>query len=251
MEYRVGELAHLAGVSVDTVRFYQGRGLLPAPRREGRVALYGEHHLARLRRIRAWLKAGLTLAVIRRLLERPESEADERLLEALAEERVGDRTLSRAELAAESGVPEPLVAAAEQAGLVAPLRVGGEERFSESDLEMARAGLAVLSAGFPLDALLRLAVDHAEHVRDVVERAIELFDRHVRKAPGDRADSEHVTRAFHTLMPQVTKLVALHFQRALVNRALERLEGGEDTEALREALAAVESAHLELEVKWR
>ena len=40
MEYRVEELAASAGVRVDTVRFYQGRGLLPAPRREGRVAFY-------------------------------------------------------------------------------------------------------------------------------------------------------------------------------------------------------------------
>ncbi|MDQ3981976.1 MAG: MerR family DNA-binding transcriptional regulator, partial [Actinomycetota bacterium] len=33
MRYRVDELAARAGVSVDTVRFYQARGLLPQPER--------------------------------------------------------------------------------------------------------------------------------------------------------------------------------------------------------------------------
>ena len=40
MQYRVEELARAAGVSVDTIRFYQARRLLPAPRRAGRRAVY-------------------------------------------------------------------------------------------------------------------------------------------------------------------------------------------------------------------
>jgi DNA-binding transcriptional MerR regulator len=233
---------------VDTIRFYQGRGLLPPPERRGRVAIYGEAHLERLRRIRTWQEAGLTLAVIRRLVERPERSADEALLEALAAERVGERSLTRAELAAESGVPEVLLGAAVSAGLLSPLRVGDEERFSESDLEMARAGTAILAAGFPIDQLLRLAGEHVSHVQRTADRAIELFDEHVRHA-ADGADAEAVTRAFRELTPVLTKLIALHFQRTLVNRALERLEGREEFEALAEALAAVESS--QLEVKWR
>ena len=52
MEYRIEQLARTAGVAVDTIRFYQGKGLLEAPRREGRVTWYGDAHLDRLRRIR-------------------------------------------------------------------------------------------------------------------------------------------------------------------------------------------------------
>ena len=51
MEYRIEQLARTAGVAVDTIRFYQGKGLLDSPRREGRVTWYGEGHLERLRRI--------------------------------------------------------------------------------------------------------------------------------------------------------------------------------------------------------
>ncbi len=248
MELRVEELARQAGVSVDTIRFYQGRGLLPPPERRGRLAIYGEAHLERLRRIRTWQEAGLTLAVIRRLVERPERSADEALLEALATERLGERSLTRSELAAESGVPEVLLGAAVSSGLISPLRVGDEERFSESDLEMARAGVAILGAGFPIDPLLRLAGEHVAHVQRTADRAIELFDEHVRHGR-DGADPDEVTRAFRDLTPMLTKLIALHFQRTLVNRALERLEGREEFEALAEALAAVESSRLE--VKWR
>jgi len=259
MKLRIEDLAARSGVRVDTIRFYQGRGLLPPPRREGRVAIYGEVHLARLQRIRGLLQDGLSLALVRRVLdaEAPgEAGADVRdaLVAALAAERVGERTFSRAELAAEAGVPEALIGAAQAAGLVEPMRVGGEERFGEADLRMARAALALLSAGFPLDELLALAVRHARATQETAERAIDLFDRHVRgrgRAPGDpdgRAPGE-ITEAFRTLLPEATRLVALHFQRTVVNRALRRLEQGDEGDALREAVAATESS--KLEVAWR
>ena len=46
MRYRVEELAARARISVDTVRFYQTRGLLSLPEREGRVVFYSDEHLA-------------------------------------------------------------------------------------------------------------------------------------------------------------------------------------------------------------
>ena len=39
MEYRVAQLAEAAGVGIDTVRFYQSRGLIPAPARRGHPQL--------------------------------------------------------------------------------------------------------------------------------------------------------------------------------------------------------------------
>ena len=50
-EYRVEELAAGAGVSVEALRSYQSKGLLPPPRHEGRVAIYGDQHARRLREI--------------------------------------------------------------------------------------------------------------------------------------------------------------------------------------------------------
>ncbi len=248
MEYRVEELASRAGLRVDTVRFYQAQGLLPPPRREGRIALYSDAHVDRLRRIRQLSDQGLTLALVKRVLEGSDPGPERGLLEALAQERAGEPCFTRAELAEAAGIPEALIAAAVAAGLVEPLRVEGEERFGEADLRMARAGLEILKAGLPLDALLALAVEHSGEVRRVTDRAIDLFDRHVRKGDGSR-DPEAVTSAFRTLLPQVTRLVALHFQRTLVSRALARLEDRGESEALRAALAATEDGRLE--VGWK
>jgi len=263
MEYRVEALAQAGGVTVDTVRFYQGRGLIPPPRREGRVALYGEIHLERLRQVRALLQQGFSLAQIRRVVGAEGAEqgpsaarrnaasrgVDTELLAALAQESVGERTLCLAELAAESGVPEAILVAARSAGLLEPVLVEGEARYSDADLEMARAGLAILDAGLPLDELLNLAVAHARGTAETSEAAIDLFDDYVRKAGPRDDEAQGISEAFRMLLPQVTRLVALHFQRTLVNRAIERMRAKGESTALESAIAAVESSRLE--VQWR
>ncbi|CAL9545409.1 hypothetical protein SUDANB145_04310 [Streptomyces sp. enrichment culture] len=68
-EYRMEELARLAGITVRTLRFYRERKLLPPPRREGRIAWYDDHHLARLRTISALLERGHTLNGIAELAD--------------------------------------------------------------------------------------------------------------------------------------------------------------------------------------
>ncbi len=68
-EYRTEELAKAAGITVRTLRFYRERKLLPPPRRQGRIAWYDEHHLARLRTISALLERGHTLTGIAELAE--------------------------------------------------------------------------------------------------------------------------------------------------------------------------------------
>jgi DNA-binding transcriptional MerR regulator len=248
MEYRVEQLAAAAQIPVDTLRFYQARGLLPAPRREGRIAVYEDLHLERLTRIRSLQQQGFSLSQIQRVLEQPAGESEEPLLAALLEESVGERTLSREAFAAESGMPEVMILAAERAGLFEPVVVNGEPHFVEADLGMARAGLTLLEAGIPLQELLDLSTRHAQNVQTACDAAIELFDASIRKRG---TDDEAVTRIFKELLPQVTRLVALHFQRTLVARALDRFRDKQEHGALAEALAATESAQLDVEVTWR
>jgi DNA-binding transcriptional MerR regulator len=70
VELTIDELASRSGVSVRTIRFYSGRGLLPPPRLRGRTGLYGPDHLARLELVRELQSLGLTLAAIERHLAR-------------------------------------------------------------------------------------------------------------------------------------------------------------------------------------
>ena len=84
MEMRVEQLSARADVSVDTIRYYQSKGLLEPPRRAGRIAWYGDGHLVRLQRIRALQQRGFTLATIARLVTGELDAADEALLGQLS-----------------------------------------------------------------------------------------------------------------------------------------------------------------------
>jgi len=65
----VDELARRAGLPSSTIRLYQTKGLLPRPRREGRVGIYDDGHLARLRLIGQLRQRGFSLAGIKHLIE--------------------------------------------------------------------------------------------------------------------------------------------------------------------------------------
>jgi MerR family mercuric resistance operon transcriptional regulator len=66
----IAKLAAAAGVTVETVRFYQRRGLIHEPPRPlGGVRRYSEHDVARIRFIKAAQRIGFTLEEIRQLLQ--------------------------------------------------------------------------------------------------------------------------------------------------------------------------------------
>jgi MerR family transcriptional regulator, mercuric resistance operon regulatory protein len=94
----IGALAKAAGVGVETVRYYQRRGLLPEPPRPpGEVRRYGEQDVKRLRFIRSAQTAGFTLAEIGELLELSAADDRQRARE-LAEARVAELDSKIAEL---------------------------------------------------------------------------------------------------------------------------------------------------------
>lgn len=63
-EYRIDDLARAAGTTSRNVRAYQERGLLPPPEKRGRVGIYGDAHLERLKLIDTLLQRGFTTAHI-------------------------------------------------------------------------------------------------------------------------------------------------------------------------------------------
>ena len=95
----IGGLARAGGVGVETVRYYQRRGLLRTPERDGGVRRYGPDDARRLRFIRSAQAAGFTLEQIGELLAL-DSGRDHARARELARGRIRDLDDRIAELTA-------------------------------------------------------------------------------------------------------------------------------------------------------
>jgi len=234
MRYRVDELAARSGLSVDTIRFYQSKGLVPQPEREGRLAWYDDGHLERLARVRDLKAKGFTLRAIERLLAGDLDPADAALVSALpgaGDPDDGAAVLTLDEFAERSGMSPSLIEAIAREGLLTPQTTdAGDARFTVDDLSVVRAGLELLEAGLPLSELLALARDHDAAMRGVAERAVDMFLRFVRdpirgSATSDDEAAAGLVNAFQKMLPATTSLVSHHFRRVLLEEARRRVEG--------------------------
>ena len=63
-----GQFAKQVDVTVETVRYYQRKGLLDTPNSTGGIRRYGQHDLRRLKFIRKAQEAGFTLREIKELI---------------------------------------------------------------------------------------------------------------------------------------------------------------------------------------
>lgn len=93
----IGKFAAAGGVGVETVRYYQRRGLLAEPARDAGVRRYDDGDVRRLRFIRAAQAAGFTLEEIGELLGL-DAVDDRARARALAEARIAAIDAKLAEL---------------------------------------------------------------------------------------------------------------------------------------------------------
>ncbi len=85
---RISELARAGGVGVETVRFYQRKGLLDVPRGDAPAGRhYDQEAIRRLRYIRQAQTAGFTLAEIAQLIDLHRTDDRPRARE-MAHERI-------------------------------------------------------------------------------------------------------------------------------------------------------------------
>ncbi|WP_063888152.1 MerR family transcriptional regulator, partial [Streptomyces viridochromogenes] len=207
------ELARLAGITVRTLRFYRERKLIPPPRREGRIAWYDDHHLARLRTIAALLERGHTLTGIAELAEALDHGRDVADLLGVAppteEEPV---RLTPEELAARfegQVTPENLAAALD----LGYLGTDGDEivHISRRLLDVSSA---LVREGIPLAEVLAAAKRVREHVDELAEMFAGLVLRH--------AGEEDLQR----LRPLARSVVEAEMSLALDRRLRKRSERG-------------------------
>ena len=227
MAYRVAELAAAAGISVELVRSYQSKGLLDGPRREGRVALYGERHLERLREIAALKEKGYSLKAIAGLVaerERSRPGDDSRLSRGLASvPPVGDdEHLDLHELSDRTRVPLAVLRSLEGSGVVRPRKGGEGAYYTAADVRAVKMLLSLLGVGLPMEEFMRLATIQIAAMQQVAAGAVELYAKYVgeplRASGLDPAEEEARSEAAFSLLVQAaTSLVAYSFERTLRN----------------------------------
>ncbi|RJT70301.1 MerR family transcriptional regulator, partial [Escherichia coli] len=140
-------MARAAGSSVRNVRAYQDRGRLPPPERRGRVGVYFDSHLKRLRLISQLLERGYSSANIKELLEAWEQGRDLDHVLGLDQAIIGFD-----ELQAIFGdeLNDRVIDKAQALGLL----LFDGERMKIPSPRLFQAGLELYRSGIPLEALL-------------------------------------------------------------------------------------------------
>jgi DNA-binding transcriptional MerR regulator len=182
-EYDVDELARRARTTVRTVRMYQERGLLPAPIRRGRRAVYQQEHLTRLRLVQRLADRGYSLAAIKDLTDAWDAQhglAHVLGLEAAVVGSMDDappRRFTADELAAMFPGDEDL-SGLQRAIAMGLLTVDGEE-FVAANPTLVEAGASLASAGVPVHGTLDLAEAMLGATDGLAERFVGMFVEHI------------------------------------------------------------------------
>jgi DNA-binding transcriptional MerR regulator len=241
-EYRIDELARLAATTVRNVRVYQDRGLLAPPRRDGRVGIYTDAHLARLQLIGRLLRRGYTFATIAEMLaiwERGGNLADVLDLESAvghpwSDEVPGHVTAGQLdEYFGAEDTPQNR-ARAVALGLLEP----DGEGYRVPSPRLLSAGAEMVAAGFTLPAVLDLAERIRVHVdaaaRDMAATVAEhVVTAHLRGGTPQGKDAAEAAAVVRRLRPlaqtvldaMLAEAMARHVQDALGDQ-VARADGG-------------------------
>ncbi len=209
-DYGAAELAEAAGITVALLRSYQSKGLLPAPRREGRAAYYGARHLERLREIAELKRRGYSLRSIAEHYDPPATA-----------ELAPPEVLRLRDVATRSGVPIEMLRSWQASGLIRPRRPSAGEggpdggpAYDHGDVAAARAILLLVGSGIPFDEFLDVARVQLDAGAELAKGAIGLFEEHVepRLDPEDTAVRE---RALAEMADAIGRLAAYVVVRQL------------------------------------
>ncbi|HEX5586797.1 MAG TPA: MerR family transcriptional regulator [Acidimicrobiia bacterium] len=192
-DWRIDDLAQRAGITVDTIRYYQREGLLPSGERIGRTLRYGPEHLERLERIRGLQARRFSLAAIAALLDHDGT------VEGLLAGREG-ATYDLDALVTAAGASIELAEGLERAGLLRSPTEYGRDAYDGEDVDVLRAFADLGALGVPDDVLVERAVVVAERVDQLQHAVVSLFAG--RSGPGWSAAQRqqfHAGKAEHSV----------------------------------------------------
>jgi DNA-binding transcriptional MerR regulator len=223
--WRIDDLAHRAGLTVDTIRYYQREGLLPEGERAGRVKLYGPSHLERLERIRDLQGRGFSLAAIRALL----AGGREHLVDGVFADRGEGRGYDLDELVERSGIDPRLCAALRDAGLLRDPADYGRATYDAEDLELLRTVAELERMQLSPKAIVALVRIYADGVEATQAQVLNLFSTggDVEWAPGELDGLRTVAaRNTSSLLPVMRRLVDYLHHRTIQRLTLDAIERG-------------------------
>jgi len=226
-EYRIGELAREAGITVRTLRYYQERKLLPPPRRDGRIGWYSQAHLTRLRVIGQLLGRGHTLGGIGELLLAWEQGYDladllgfERAMTApWSDERPVPVTVADVSALLKGQLtPEVL----EEAARLGYIDVDGD-RVIHVSRRLLDTTTVLVREGIPLPAILATGRELQAGLDKMASLFVELVITHVVDRHSGAPPPHEVARLAETierLRPVARTVIEAEFGRAMDRRAL-------------------------------
>lgn len=223
--WRIDDLAHRAGVTVDTVRYYQREGLLPEGQRAGRVKLYGPTHLERLEQIRDLQRRGFSLAAIRTLLVADRGQ----LIEGIFGDPGERRSYTLEEIIERSGVDAALVRALRPSGLLRDPVEFGRDAYDGEDLELLRTMGELARLGLPTKALVEMGRIYAEGIEAVQREVVELFTTGggVHWDPGELDGFQAAAAASsQEILPLARRIVDYAHHRTIQRLTLDAIERG-------------------------
>jgi DNA-binding transcriptional MerR regulator len=225
--WRIDDLAHRADLTVDTVRFYQREGLLPAGVRVGRTKQYGPEHLERIRQIRDLQARRFSLAAIKALLETSRHDLVDGIFAG-----EGGLSYSLADLVERSALPAGLIDRLRAVGLLRDPAEFGRDAYDSTDLDMLRASAELARHGLPDDVLVELASIYVTGVESMQRQVLELFSGgrgHVWDPAELAAFQQNAAAAAGQLLPLVTRIVEYVHLRTLQRLTLGAIERDRQT----------------------
>ncbi|HWN33837.1 MAG TPA: MerR family transcriptional regulator [Pseudonocardia sp.] len=223
----IDQLATRSGISVRTIRFYAGKGMLPPPKLRGRLGLYGPDHLTRLDLISELTGLGFTLAAIEGFLAAlPESIAVEdlvlqrALLAPWVPERLECITADELNNRAGRALGDEEVASLEALGVLERRPDGNLMLHGASILSSA---LASLDIGMQPEVLRRSHELISRHTAALAEDLMKMFQEEILQPYRDRGrpvtERARLRELFTRLKPIAVQGVVTAFGRA-VNRTI-------------------------------
>jgi DNA-binding transcriptional MerR regulator len=221
-QLRIDDLARQAGLTVDTIRYYQREGLLPPAVRAGRAKVYGPDHLDRLAQIRELQARRFSLAAIRALLESERPELVDGIFSG-----EGSLAYSLDDLVERSGGSAALIERLRGAGLLRDPAEFGRDTYDATDLDVLRAAVALEQLGLPMDVLAELVGIYVQGVEAMQQEVLALFSGRRGRAwePGELTRfQQHAAASAGQLLPLVTRIVEYVHQRTLQRLTLGAIE---------------------------